>query len=143
MPNTPADRELRDYAIEVTKALTGLTKGGSEFFSRKKWGFFTADIAACVKRVDDRTFDALRGRTDALIKARDAEARAETAETNRDRATRACEEISEGLAALKAENARLKRGLEAVLNFYSVTHCHAAAQASLAGMDAIEHEPGQ
>lgn len=42
---------LKEYAIEATKALTGLTVGGSEFFAGQKLGFFKADIPACVKNI--------------------------------------------------------------------------------------------
>jgi hypothetical protein len=46
---------LRTYAIEATKALTGLTVGGSEFFKGdKRLGFFEANITASVKNVEWR-----------------------------------------------------------------------------------------
>lgn len=38
---------------ELTKALTGLTVGGSEFFVRKR-GRYVADIKFCVEHVRDR-----------------------------------------------------------------------------------------
>ncbi len=47
--------KLRGYAIEITKTLTGLTVGGSEFFlGQKRLGFYEADLAACVKNVNWR-----------------------------------------------------------------------------------------
>ena len=46
--------KLREYAFEVSKALTGLTVGGSEFFTEDKLGFFKADIPACVKNIEWR-----------------------------------------------------------------------------------------
>ena len=42
---------LREYALKVTKALTGLTVGGSEFFRGDKLGFYEADISACIKNI--------------------------------------------------------------------------------------------
>ncbi len=45
------NERLKEYAIEATKALTGLTVGGSEFFAGQKLGFFKADIPACVKHI--------------------------------------------------------------------------------------------
>lgn len=46
---------LKEYAFEVSKALTGLTVGGSEFFKgNSRFGFFEADIPACLKNVQWR-----------------------------------------------------------------------------------------
>ncbi|WP_417816568.1 hypothetical protein [Tritonibacter scottomollicae] len=42
---------LKEYAIEATNALTGLTVGGSEFFADEGLGFFKADIPACVAHI--------------------------------------------------------------------------------------------
>ena len=43
---------LKEYAFEVSKALTSLTVGGSEFFTTdKRFGFYEADIPACLENI--------------------------------------------------------------------------------------------
>lgn len=61
---------LRDESAELTKALTGLTCGGSEFFIRKG-DRYVADIDACVSWVRRAKGDAHRRSLEA-IKARQA-----------------------------------------------------------------------
>lgn len=61
---------LKDENAELTKALTGLTCGGSEFFVRKG-DRYVADIDACVSWVRRAKEDAHRRALDA-IKARQA-----------------------------------------------------------------------
>lgn len=56
-------RELEQFVDEATKALTGLTCGGSEFFIRDGYGF-KADIPACVAWIK-------QSREDLLAKIRD------------------------------------------------------------------------
>jgi hypothetical protein len=46
--------ELRTYAHEATKAITGLTIGGSEYFGKKIGEIYTADLPLCVQRIRDR-----------------------------------------------------------------------------------------
>ncbi|WP_306150659.1 hypothetical protein [Roseovarius sp. MMSF_3281] len=46
---------LKEYSFVVSKALTSLTVGGSEFFTTdKRFGFYEADIPACVKNIEWR-----------------------------------------------------------------------------------------
>jgi hypothetical protein len=45
---------MEDYALEVTKAITGLSGGGSEMFSGKIGGIFKADLDKCVQVIRDR-----------------------------------------------------------------------------------------
>lgn len=69
----------RDAEVaDLTKALTGLTCGGSEFFTRKGERF-VADIKACVEYVRRAKTDANRGRIGALHKSKAAEAKLATA----------------------------------------------------------------
>lgn len=46
--------ELEDYAREATKAITGLTVGGSEFFGKRIGEIYTADLPYCVEHIRDR-----------------------------------------------------------------------------------------
>lgn len=46
-----AFEELRIYAHEATKAITGLTSGGSEYFGKKIGDMYTADLPFCVERI--------------------------------------------------------------------------------------------
>lgn len=45
---------LRAYALDVTKALTGLSGGGSENFAGEDFGMFKADIPFCVEKIRAR-----------------------------------------------------------------------------------------
>jgi hypothetical protein len=75
---------LREYAFEVSKALTGLTVGGSEFFKGgERLGFYEADIPTCVKNINWRIEqrEKLAG-----AKVRSAMKRYEKAEAERDTA---------------------------------------------------------
>lgn len=45
---------MEAYALEVTKALTGLSGGGSEMFSGKIGNIFKADISKCAQVIHDR-----------------------------------------------------------------------------------------
>jgi len=47
-------KELEDYAREATKAITGLTVGGSEFFGKRIGEMYTADLPYCVEHIRDR-----------------------------------------------------------------------------------------
>lgn len=47
-------KRLEAYALEITKALTGLVGGGSEMFGRKLGKMYTADIDYCVRQIRDR-----------------------------------------------------------------------------------------
>lgn len=47
-------KELEDYAREATKAITGLTGGGSENFSKEIGDVFTADLPFCLDRIRER-----------------------------------------------------------------------------------------
>lgn len=68
-----------EEAHELTKALTGLTCGGSEFFIRKG-SRYLADIAACVDWVRRRDTDAHRRVVDAIKAQQAAELRSLSAE---------------------------------------------------------------
>ena len=46
--------ELREYAREATKAITGLTAGGSEYFGKRIGDIYTADLPFCVGRIRER-----------------------------------------------------------------------------------------
>lgn len=64
--------ELEAYGKDVTVALTGLTVGGSEFFAGEKFGFYQADITACVAHVNQRVeqarkLGAARGKAEAQV----------------------------------------------------------------------------
>lgn len=63
---------LKAESAELTKALTGLTCGGSEFFIRRD-GRNVADIKACVDWVQRRDRDAHGRHVAAVYKLRDAE----------------------------------------------------------------------
>jgi hypothetical protein len=65
---------LTDENAALTKALTGLTCGGSEFFTRKG-DRYVADIDACVAWVRRCKEDAHRRTVEALTRAKAAEAR--------------------------------------------------------------------
>lgn len=55
LENAERERDaLRTYAHEATKAITGLTAGGSEYFGRKIGDIYTADLPFCVQRIRDR-----------------------------------------------------------------------------------------
>lgn len=45
---------LRDYAHDATKAITGLTAGGSEYFGRRIGDIYTADLPFCVERIREK-----------------------------------------------------------------------------------------
>jgi hypothetical protein len=45
---------LRTFAHEATKAITGLTGGGSEYFGKEVDGVFLADLPRCVERLRAR-----------------------------------------------------------------------------------------
>lgn len=65
---------LSAYAHEATKAITGLTVGGSEYFGKQIGDIYTADLPRCVDHIRERMgfkLDAIR-----------AEARAEKAEAD-------------------------------------------------------------
>ena len=47
-------KDLEDYAREATKAITGLTGGGSENFSKQIGELFTADLPLCLERIRER-----------------------------------------------------------------------------------------
>ena len=64
---------LKAESAELTRALTGLTCGGSEFFIRKG-GRYVADIKACVDWVRRRDRDAHNRFIDATLKLRALEA---------------------------------------------------------------------
>jgi hypothetical protein len=69
-----AERDaLQAYAHAATKAITGLTPGGSEYFGKQIGDIYTADLDRCVpiirKQMEDRTLAALasfKGGTGAL-----------------------------------------------------------------------------
>lgn len=65
---------LLEENAALTKALTGLTCGGSEFFNRKG-DRYVADIDACVAWVRRRDTDAFRRARDAMLARKAAEAR--------------------------------------------------------------------
>lgn len=60
------NRALRGESEALTKALTGLTCGGSEFFNRVG-GRYVADIAACVGWVRRNKTEAHRRTVDAML----------------------------------------------------------------------------
>lgn len=71
-----AERDrLRDYASAASKALTGLTPGGSEYFSGKIGDLYVADIPLCVAHIRKRYETAMTH----LVKATAAEAALEKA----------------------------------------------------------------
>lgn len=45
--------ELETYARDSTKAITGLTSGGSEFFGKRIGDIYTADLPYCVDHIRD------------------------------------------------------------------------------------------
>ncbi len=47
-------KELEEYAREATKAITGLTSGGSEYFGKEIGDVFTADLPYCLERIRER-----------------------------------------------------------------------------------------
>lgn len=47
-------KRLEAYALDITRALTGLVGGGSEMFGRKLGEMYTADIEYCVRQIRDR-----------------------------------------------------------------------------------------
>jgi len=65
--------KLEEESAALTKALTGLTCNGSEFFIRKG-DRFTADIDACVAYVRRAREDAHRRTVEAIRRAQKAEA---------------------------------------------------------------------
>lgn len=73
--------EAHAESAELTKALTGLTCGGSEFFVRKGERF-VADIAECVAWVRRAREDAHRRTVTAIYDRNEAQARAEKAEAS-------------------------------------------------------------
>lgn len=88
-------KEALDYAFEATKAITNLTIGGSEFFSRRlSDGRFTADLAVCVSHIRDRLH-----RASTMAKEAHREAKASE------------------LARLRAENERLREALSRLLDW--------------------------
>lgn len=105
---------LKEYAREVTKALTGLTCGGSEFFGPEIDGMFTADIDRCVQHVGERhervfyRFTDLVRRHKALKEAADELARAVSHERNM-----VCQDIGMQLDASSRVDAALARCREA------------------------------
>lgn len=72
--------EREGEVAELTKALTGLTCGGSEFFSRKGERF-VADIKACVDYISRLRTSQHETICKEIRARREAEARANTAET--------------------------------------------------------------
>jgi len=75
LTNTNWETEKAALLVEIadlTKALTGLTCGGSEFFSRKG-DRFVADIPACVNWVNQRNRDAHNRLLDAVYKRLEVE----------------------------------------------------------------------
>lgn len=71
----PTVAELLEESAALTKALTGLTCNGSEFFIRKG-DRYVADINACVSWVRRVKADAHRMTVDAIIDRKAADARA-------------------------------------------------------------------
>jgi hypothetical protein len=71
------NERLRNESAELTKALTGLTCGGSEFFVRRGERY-VADVKACVEYVRESQRKCHERWANAERKARDAEARALT-----------------------------------------------------------------
>lgn len=47
--------EFAAYALAVTKTLTGLTAGGSEYFAGRIGDFYKADLPFCAQRIRERT----------------------------------------------------------------------------------------
>lgn len=47
-------KELEDYAREATKAITGLSGGGSENFGKAIGDLYPADLPFCLERIRDR-----------------------------------------------------------------------------------------
>lgn len=45
---------LKDYALKITKTLTGLSGGGSEMFDGRIGDMFKADLLRCAERIRDR-----------------------------------------------------------------------------------------
>ena len=74
--------EARAYAHEATKAITGLTPGGSEYFGKQLWkgGDYTADIPFCVERIRERMADRHQVKI-GEVQIRQCVARAEAAES--------------------------------------------------------------
>lgn len=66
---TKEHEEMRNYALDVTRALTGLVGGGSEMFAGRVGEMFKADIPFCVQRVRER-FDRAEARARDAIRAR-------------------------------------------------------------------------
>jgi hypothetical protein len=46
--------EADDWIREATKAITGLTPGGSEYFGRRVRNVYRADLPFCVQRIRER-----------------------------------------------------------------------------------------
>lgn len=65
--------EAWGYVHELTKALTNLTCGGSEFFIRRR-GRYIADAKACVEWVRRRDSNAHQRIVEAITRAQKAEA---------------------------------------------------------------------
>ena len=88
----------RDALIEesatLTRALTGLTCGGSEFFIRKG-DRYTADIRACVDWVRRRDQQSAQRALDAMRRAKEAEAARQSAEARVEALEKALEEIAD------------------------------------------------
>lgn len=66
--------DVQPYALELQRALTGLTRGGSEYFVRHGDGF-RADIPRCVADVQQRFTDAHRRAVEAIRQRQAAEAK--------------------------------------------------------------------
>lgn len=50
-------KQLLNYAKAATRAITGLTAGGSEYFGKEICGFYTADLDFCVERIRSRMIE--------------------------------------------------------------------------------------
>jgi hypothetical protein len=91
----PRDAEIADlraYALELQRALTGLTLGGSEFFVRHGEEF-RADIRACVARVNEVKASAHDRLLEAVRERKAAESRIATLTAERDALREALDSI--------------------------------------------------
>lgn len=57
---------LRQYALDATKAITGLIAGGSEYFGKQIGDIYTADLPLCVERIRTKIEAAHKARIEAL-----------------------------------------------------------------------------
>lgn len=130
---------LETESADLTKAITGLTCGGSEFFVRRGKRY-VADIDACVEYVERTKRDAHKRSLDATKSRNDAEAARETAE----RKAAAMEEaLMETWRVLRAAGTlNLTRGVQLGQTSWYVKICDAEAL-SEAALTQAQAEPGE